>query len=156
MPPARAVHTRGMGEPEHPPHDWADILARPRSRAADIVVADVPSAPGVHLWYHDSSPVYLGRAATRGGVRARLRLHLGTGLDLSRSSFRRNVCDHLLGIPTAVTRQRPTVMRDVDVSRVNAWISASEVAWMTCESPEEDKRTEAALLTSWKPPLNRR
>ena len=41
-----------------------------------------------------------------------------TGLDLSHSSFRRSVCEHVLGTRTAISRQRPAVIAQTHVDEV--------------------------------------
>lgn len=115
------------GPPSGPPvlgDNWRRLLAAPRVAAATLMAEDLPATPGVYVWLRDGKPVYAGRALTKGGLRTRVgRRHLDTSLDLSHSSFRRTVCEHLLGIPTAVSRQRPSVMTEDQVATVNDWIA---------------------------------
>lgn len=136
---------------------WLAMSGVTRHPAWTLDPKSIPSEPGVYTWYRDGEPIYAGRAVAKRGLRGRLAgNHLATGLDLSHSSFRRNVCDHVLGIPTSVTRQRPTVMTDDQVSVVNDWIRGCEVAWLTFETVDEAKRFERELLGDWKPPLSKR
>lgn len=136
---------------------WDRMLALPRGSAAALTQGAIPSEPGVYVWFRDGEPIYAGRAVATGGLRRRLwRSHLATGLDLSHSSFRRNVCEHVLGIPTSVTRQRPTVMRADQVKKVNEWIRGCEVAWIELRTVEETKQFERSLMAEWMPPLSKR
>lgn len=135
---------------------WTRMNAQPRRPVAGLRNAQIPSSPGVYAWYRNGAPVYAGVAAGGEGLHGRLGEHLGAGNDLTRSSFRRNVCE-LLGIaPTTVSRIRPTVLTPAQVAPVNAWISVCEVAWLECSSPDEADGFEKALLREQKPPLNRR
>lgn len=78
------------------------------------------------------------------------------GPDLSRSSFRRNVCDHLGIADTTVTKARPTRLTADDVEPVNAWIRECEVAWVEFDTVDEAKDFERKLLAEWMPQLSRR
>lgn len=135
---------------------WQRMIDLPRVQAGRLSLCSVPRLPGVYAWFHQGTAIYAGRAGGRGGLRARLRTHLSHGMDLSRSSLRRNVADHLLGVPTSVTRQRPTVMSVDQVDRVNAWIRRLDVAWHELENAEAAKTYERRLLAEWLPPLSRR
>lgn len=131
--------------------------ARPRRPAAALAVEDIPRRPGVYAWYHDSEPVYSGRAVGADGLYGRVwKNHLKTGTDLSRSSFRRNVCEHLGIAPTSKTKLRPTLLTGDEVVPVNQWIAECEVAWLECDSAAEAKELEKALHGEWLPPLSRR
>lgn len=133
------------------------IDAQPRRLAAQLSGRDVPSAPGVYAWYRDGEPVYSGRTLGKTGLRGRVwDTHLKTGTDLSRSSFRRNVCAHLGVAPTSKTTVRPTLMTEADVEPVNRWIRACEVAWIQCDSETEARAFERMLHAEWMPPLSRR
>jgi len=136
---------------------WSQMNARPRKRARDISGSDVPTAPGVYAWYRAGVPVYVGRAIGQEGLRGRVwKDHLQTGDDLSRSSFRRNVCEHLGVAPTSRTRLRPTVMTAADVVPVNEWISGCEVAWITCASDDEARALEDDIKMECRPLLTKR
>jgi hypothetical protein len=108
------------------------------------------------VWFGSDAPVYAGKASGRGGLRDRIGKHLGLGTDLSRSSLRRNVAEHLLGIPTSVSRQRPSAIRTDEADQVNAWISALELAWVEFATPAEAIAFERSLLAEWMPPLSKR
>lgn len=130
---------------------WAELGARPRKAARSLAGADLPSAPGAYAWFRERTPVYVGVAAGEGGIRERVGKHLQLGNDLSRSSLRRNVCEHLGLASTARTRTRPTVMRAEEVALVNNWISECEVTWISCESSAAARGLEAQLKLEWKP-----
>lgn len=130
---------------------------QPRLCVKDISKRDVPTLPGVYAWYRGGQPVYAGRAAGVAGLRARIWAnHLRTGNDLSRSSFRRNVCEYLGIAPTSTTTIRPTVMGVVEVDRINRWVRDCHIAWITCGSPAQAAALEKELLAEWLPPLSRR
>ena len=110
----------------------------------------------MYAWFRHSDPIYAGKASGRGGLRERLGKHLGVGLDLSRSSLRRNVAEHLLSIPTSVSRQRPSAMTAEQVSMVNAWIQELELSWLEFPTQAEAVAFERELLHEWMPPLAKR
>jgi hypothetical protein len=125
----------------------------PRRAAASLTGKDIPTRPGVYAWYREGEPVYSGRAIGAGRI---WKNHLKTGDDLSRSSFRRNVCEHLGIAPTSKTTVRPTLMTAADIEPVNRWIRECEVAWIECQSAAEAEALEKALHAEWMPPLSRR
>lgn len=130
---------------------------QPRHAGGQLSRRDLPTGPGVYAWYRDGKPIYSGRAIGKGGLRERIwGNHLKTGPDLSRSSFRRNVCEHLGIAPTSKTTIRPTVMTAADVEPLNRWMSGREVAWIECDSPGEAETLERMLHAEWMPPLSRR
>lgn len=126
---------------------WAAIFAEPRWRPDDLSRKAVPDRPGVYVWFRDGRPIYAGRAIGQGGLRERVwDKHLATRPDLSRSSFRRNVCE-LLGIAdTAVTRARPPRLSPDEVEPVNSWIRECEVSWFVCGSVEDAEQLERSLF----------
>jgi hypothetical protein len=119
-------------------------------------MAEVPASVGVYALYRSGVAVYVGRAIGALGLRGRLRSHLATGVDLSRSSFRRNVYDDLGVAPTEVTRMRPSAITAAQVAKVNEWVQQCEVAWAECQSAKEAFWLEVKLRREWLPTLNRR
>ncbi len=97
---------------------WSRITGLPRVRVADIEIKSVPQGPGVYAGFRSEEPINAGKASGSGGLRERLSKHLGIGLDL-RSSLRRNVAEHVLNIPTSVSRQRPSMMTSQQVLTIN-------------------------------------
>jgi hypothetical protein len=155
--PARALPIgRGSIEAVTSGPLWARMNAQPRRSAAALLQSDVPTTPGVYVWYRDGEPLYAGRAVGRAGLQERIwGDHLRTGHDLSRSSFRRIVCDHLGIAPTSRTTLRPTLMTAAEVEPLNRWIRECEVAWVECNSPKEAERLEKMLRAEWMAPLSR-
>ncbi len=128
-----------------------------RHQASDLRAADVPDQPGVYAWYHDGEAVYAGRALGRIGLRERIgKNHLGRGADLSRSSFRRDVCEYLGIAPTTVSKRRPTQLSAAQVEPVNQWIRECQVSWIVCDTADMARALEKSLLAEWMPPLSRR
>ena len=135
---------------------WQRVREAARHQPATLKRQDLPPLPGVYCWFREGRPVYVGVAAGAQGLRSRLWTHLDTGVDLSRSAFRRNVLEQL-GIASVATAQiRPSVLTPIQVAPVNHWIEQCELAWLECRSSEEAKALEAALLKDFRPPLNRR
>lgn len=131
--------------------------AQPRVPAESLTGKDIPKRPGVYAWYRDGEPIYSGRALGADGLHGRVwKNHLKAGADLSRSSFRRNVCEHLGVAPTSTTTVRPTLLTAADVEPVNRWIRECEVAWIECESAADAEALERELHAEWLPPLSRR
>ena len=135
---------------------WARMLELPRVPVRDIEAKSIPVGPGVYAWFKSGEPVYAGKASGGGGLRDRLGKHLGVGLDLSRSSLRRNVAEHLLGVPTAESRIRPSIMTFDQVSTINAWMRDLEVSWLSLPTPADAIAFERELLHEWMPPLSKR
>ena len=135
---------------------WKRIVELPRVPVPNIEVRSIPGRPGVYAWFRSGAAIYAGKASGRGGLRERLCKHLGGGLDLSRSSLRRNVAEHLLNVPTSASRQRPSVMTSEQVSIINEWISGLEVTWLEFSTPAEAVAFERELLREWMPPLSKR
>lgn len=133
---------------------WSRALAAPRRRASDLGRGDVPTHPGVYIWFRDGEPVYAGRAKGNGGLRSRLAKHLASGLDLSHSTLRASVAVRELGVTRAHARSRPTVMTSDQIGVVNAWLAECEIAWLVCSSVEETIALEDALIAEWRPPIN--
>jgi hypothetical protein len=131
--------------------------SQPRRAAASLTRNCIPVRPGVYAWYREDQPVYAGRALGGDGLHGRIwKNHLKTNIDLSRSSFRRNVCEYLGIAPTSKTTVRPTLMTAADIEPVNRWIRECEVAWIECQSADEARDLEKALHAEWMPPLSRR
>jgi hypothetical protein len=131
---------------------WNQMNATNRSPAETITRPSIPDAPGVYAWYREGEPVYAGKAKN---LKTRLWTHLATTPDLSRSAFRRNVCEHLGIADTSITKQRPTRMKATDVEPVNTWIRQCEIGWIELATPGDAVSVEARLLAEWSPPLNR-
>jgi len=134
---------------------WHQVLMHPRRPVASLALTDVPPLPGVYVWFREGEPVYVGEAKGRQGLRGRVRAHLRTGVDLSRSTLRASVAVHLHGIPRSTARSRPSVMTPENVALVNQWLRACEIAWVVCEDAPAAHELEGALRTEWLPPLNR-
>jgi hypothetical protein len=130
--------------------------SRPARRPARSSSVIYRHTPGVYAGYCDGELVYAGRALTKGGIRTRVgRRHPDTGLDLH-SSYRRNACEQLLGLPPGVSGVRPSVMTAEQVAAVNEWIASCEVAWITFDDPEEARAVDRVVLAEWRPPLSKR
>lgn len=132
------------------------MLQRPRALVRELEVKSIPDGPGVYAWFRSGEAMYAGKASGSGGLRDRLSKHLGVGRDLSRSSLRRNVAEHLLSVPTSVSRARPSVMTLDQVSTINGWIRELEIAWLEFATPDEAVAFERELLQEWMPPLSKR
>jgi len=138
-----------MTSPSSP--EWDAVLARPRQSAATVQRGDLPKAPGVYAWFRDGECVYLGKASN---LRSRLGTHLGTSLDLSRSTLRSWVAVRELNLTREYTRRRPTVMTDGQVAIVTQWIRGCDLAWITTASSADATSLEDQLLAAWRPPIN--
>ncbi|OWY59085.1 hypothetical protein B7486_76455, partial [cyanobacterium TDX16] len=79
---------------------WAPLLAADRRSPDSIDRQDIPIAPGVYAWFRDGRAIYVGQA--KSGLRNRLTKHLDRRADLSKSAFRRNVCEMRGIAPTSV------------------------------------------------------
>lgn len=136
---------------------WHHMDAQPRRAAASLTVKDIPKGPGVYAWYHEGESDYAGSAIGAYGLRKQIwGEHLTTGPDLSRSTFRRSVCQDLGIAPRSTTKLRPTCMSAAAIEPVNRWIRRCAVAWIECQSAAEAKALETALLAEWMPRLNRK
>lgn len=122
---------------------------------ADLRLSDVPTAPGVYVWFSEREPVYVGEAKGSQGLRGRLGAHLRTGVDLSRSTLRASVAVDLLGVPRSTARRRPSVLTPEEVAVVSQWLRACDISWVVCEDAEAAHALESTLRMEWLPRLNR-
>ena len=134
--------------------EWGELLAAPRIRARELARADLPDEPGVYLWRHENRAAYVGMATSlRGRAWSK---HLGSGLSLSGSSLRRNVCEFLFDIPPNVTgrplKQKVTAEQAV---AIREWLRDCELSWLTCISVQDADQLERRLRLEYLPPLNR-
>ncbi len=121
---------------------------------AEIPFATLPATPGVYALYRGAEPVYLGLAVVHGGIRRRLRDHLDTRLDLSRSPFRRGVAEHLGLAADRGGKLRPQLMTPELQDAVDEWVATCELAWLEASNSEDARTLEQQLLAERKPPLN--
>lgn len=130
--------------------------AQRRLNRSDIDREGIPTGPGVYVWYREDATIHVGSAADADGLRGPILKHLSTGPDLSRSTLRRYVCEHL-GIASArSTRRPPTLLSAAEIGEINAWLENSTVAWIECDSNQLAKRLEADLKEEWLPLLTKR
>lgn len=125
----------------------------PRRPVPAVALPEIPATPGVYSWWRNGEPVYVGEAAN---LRRRLREHLETGSDLSRSTLRRSVALAELAIPRHVSSARPTQVSQTEADTVSAWLRGCELAWVRCDTAAAAHLLEGALRSEWLPPLNRR
>ena len=97
----------------------------------------------------------MGEAKGAERLRGRLRAHLRTRVDLSRSTLRASVAVQLLGVARSTARKRPSVMTPERVAAVNQWLRACELAWVVCQDAAAAHHLESTLRIEWLPPLNR-
>lgn len=76
---------------------WHEVRAIARFPAANLSAKGIPSVPGVYVWFREGEPIYVGEACGSEGLKGRLRAHLASGVDLSRSSLRASVASQELG-----------------------------------------------------------
>lgn len=135
---------------------WEFLNSRPRRRASGLQRQDVPAAPGVYAFYKNGTPVYVGRALGRRGLRGRLLgNHLRTSPDLSRSTLRRSVAVELGVATRAEAAVRPTLLTQDQVEPVNDWLAGCEVSWAECATADDAAELEDALRREWMPRLNK-
>ena len=127
-------------------------IARYQSRS--IPRGGIPATPGVYIWFRDGDPIYVGEAKGAQGLRGRLRAHLATGSDLSRSTLRASVAVAELGITRSRARQRPGVLSPTEIAHTNDWLTGCELGWLECSTSAEAHALEINLRKEWTPPLN--
>jgi Holliday junction resolvase RusA-like endonuclease len=133
---------------------WVTMNAQPRLRAATLTEGASPSGPGVYAWYRNSTPIYVGKAAS---LRSRLwRNHLGRGRSMTNSAFRRNVAEELGIAAASAIKDGVYVPSAEDVQSVNEWVRGCEGAWIVCESHDAAIELEKAMKREWLPPLTKR
>jgi len=138
-----------------PSERWAEARAVLRRSVAALRSEDIPTSPGVYIWFRGGEPVYVGEARGAKGLRRRLAAHRATGRDLSRSTLRASVAVAELGVDRAAARRRPSVMSADEVAIVNSWLAGCDLGWIECSSPGAAHALETALREEWLPPLNR-
>lgn len=134
--------------------DWARVRNEKLWAVDAVELSDIPVSPGIYVWFHDDEPIYVGEARGKSGLRGRLRAHLSTGSDLSRSTFRASVAVRELGVDRAVARSRPPLLTLDQVAIVNEWIAGCDISWVECSSREEAHDLEVRLRWAWLPTFN--
>lgn len=130
---------------------WDRVYQQQRQWGREVGESSISARSGVYAWFRDGTCVYSGRAVGGTGLRRRIwNGHLGTVPDLSRSSFRRNLCEHLGIAASPVTRQRPTRMTASQIDPDKRSIRECGVAWIECRTEHEAKAFEQALLAEFK------
>jgi excinuclease UvrABC nuclease subunit len=125
----------------------------PRLAASSLTGPAIPLNPGVYAWYRDGEAIYVGKA---GNLHQRVwKNHMGRGVGMTGSAFRRNVAANL-GISTpAAIKSRAYVPTREEADAVVAWIRECEVAWTVCETDADALGLEARMKTEWMPPLTK-
>jgi hypothetical protein len=128
--------------------------AQPRHDARTLTRAAVPPQRGVYAWYRERSPVYVGKAAGREGLRQRLwSAHMSTRVKaIRKSAFRRNVAQHLAISTANEIKTGRYVPTESEIDAVNAWIRGCRVAWIVTEDAVS---LEDAMKREWMPPLTK-
>lgn len=133
---------------------WQEIRRVARVPASALSPRDIPTSPGVCVWFHGDEPVYIGEAGGEFGLRQRLMDHLATGSDLSRSTLRATIAVVELGVDRSTARARPSVLTADQIAAVNAWLSSCEVGWIECSTSSDAHAMKRTLLNSWRPRFN--
>jgi excinuclease UvrABC nuclease subunit len=144
-------HQRGASGVAPAGTEWDRILSEARHQVDQLALPEVPSEPGVHAWFREGRCVYV---CETGNLRSRLRTHLSTSRDLSRSTFRSWVAVREVGRAREYTRRRPSVMTDDEIAVVTAWIRECSVAWITTNTKKDAALLKAALVAEHRPSLN--
>ena len=85
---------------------WQEIRGVSRVPVRALSPSEFPTSPGVCVWFHGDEPIYIGEAGGALGLRQRLKDHLATGPDLSRSTLRATVAVAELGVDRNTARAR--------------------------------------------------
>lgn len=131
---------------------WDAIRSLPRRPASLETVRSAPRGPGVYIWFRDSEIAYLGKASK---LRGRLGTHRRTSTKPGKSTLRATVGELATGVPRATLRMDGRYVPDEAIA-IDAWLDACELTWFETETNERALELERALLTTWRPPLNRR
>ncbi|MFF2496612.1 hypothetical protein [Agromyces sp. NPDC058064] len=151
---ANGVQTRV--EANAPGPAWAPLLRAPRRSMGALADAEVPSRPGVCAVFDMDEPVFLGKGTGQAGLRGRIRAHLATDADLSRSTLRASVAVDVLGVSRWTARQRPASLPDWAVASVNERLSEFHIAWVECSNADEASDLKRRMLTEFRPEYNMR
>jgi hypothetical protein len=133
---------------------WSAIDELPRRAVLALATADIPSGPGVYVWFRHGEPVFLGVAGEDGGLRQRVRNDLSTGADLRQSVLRRRVAVAQLGIEPRTAELSPPAFTDDQVAVINDWLRACQLTWIECDSSEQSETLGRELLARHRPLLN--
>lgn len=134
--------------------EWKLVLSQVKPRPIPVPRAEIPTDPGIYIWFRDGQPIYVGEGLGAKGLRRRLSSHFSKGADLSRSTLRASVAVAQLGIDRSVARQRPSLVNADQIAVVNQWLASCELGWIAFEGPEEAHALEVRLRDEWLPPLN--
>ncbi len=132
---------------------WDNMSRENRRSASDLRQAEIPKEPGVYAWFREGLPIYVGKASS---LRRRVGgNHLGKGVCLTGSAFRRNVAEHL-GIATSAdikAKRREISRKEADA--IGIWISNCQVTWIVCDSEFDACSLEDRMKQEYQPPLTK-
>ena len=134
--------------------EWKFVLSQVKPRPLPVARAEIPTDPGIYIWFRDDQPIYVGEGLGAKGLRRRLSSHFSKSADLSRSTLRASVAVVQLGIDRSVARQRPSLVNADQVAAINHWLASCELGWLAFEDPDEAHALEVRLRDEWLPPLN--
>jgi hypothetical protein len=128
--------------------------AQPRIAASGLSRNDIPVSPGVYAWYRENDAVYVGSAKElRDRAWGR---HMGEGVSMGTSAFRRNVAEHLgFGSSADIKKKRVRLVPD-QLAQTRSWILRCSLSWIECRSAAEAIDLEIAIKNEWLPPLTKR
>ena len=132
---------------------WEEMDRQARCSASSLKKSQIPQQPGVYAWYRNHRRVYVGKAAN---LRSRVGgNHLGKGVCLTGSAFRRNVAETLSIASAADIKSGRKQLTRLEVDQVCLWISACEVTWRVCESHDQACDLERRMKHEFRPPLTK-
>ncbi|RIJ76945.1 hypothetical protein D1871_08140 [Nakamurella silvestris] len=130
---------------------WNQMRLLPRISTSVLATAEIPSGPGVFVWFRNGEPVQVGKATGPGGLRRQLQPPTGAEPDDGASRWER--AGHR--ITTFGREQLAAIRRSVgsrtQAERVESFIAESSVAWLEMSDTTTTRAAWKALMTDWQP-----
>jgi hypothetical protein len=110
-----------------PAADLLDALSKRRVSARNVSESDLPSSPGIYVWFIHSEPVFVG---TTSNLRSRVFFdHLNREGGAINSALRRLAASELGFGTTTQLRNQSRTLSTAERSQVQSWIMQGEVSW---------------------------
>ncbi|MHB1158110.1 MAG: GIY-YIG nuclease family protein [Phycisphaerales bacterium] len=120
---------------------------------SDLKQSTIPDKPGVYFFFLEDTLIYIGEGVS---LRKRIGFHIASTNDLSRSSLRRNVAEHLGITDIETAKQRPSVLTNKQIEPINKWIRRLNICWTLCSSKPDALLLEEELRHKFLPQMNKK
>lgn len=120
---------------------------------SDMKQSTIPDKPGVYFFFLEDTLIYIGEGVS---LRKRIRFHIASTNDLSRSSLRRNVAERLGIANSTITKVHGYKISSQHSAQVREWIRRLNICWTLCSSKLATSLLEEELRHKFLPQMNKK